>query len=219
MNFDDVKFNGFYGGVERWILGREITLPTATTAEGLSKSGNITIDAIGVGATTVTVTNSDFGEADLVINGNIDSTASIRGDAIISRNTVKIGGGTAFVFDVTGTPTADRTITIPDQSGTVALLNRAQNFTAEQQVFRANFFVFNGFGPVMSVYADAGGLAQFGVFGNHVNQQAATTAVPATPALAGVGTVDVTVLTNQLDAMRTTIEELRARLTAYGFTP
>lgn len=136
---DDLKFNvvdsTLTPPLERWVRGTDIEFPTATTAEGLAKVGDIDIDASSNGIpTTVTVRNSGAGIASLDVEGNVDAGGSVRGNAIISENSVKIAGGTAFAIDITATPTADRVVTMPDAPGTIVLQDASGDITAARWV-------------------------------------------------------------------------------------
>ena len=51
---------------------------------------------------------------------------------IMATNGLGLKGGTANAMTLTGTPTAPRTITIPDATDTIALLGRNQTFTGNQ---------------------------------------------------------------------------------------
>lgn len=119
--FAEVTFLARTGKALEGISGADITLPASTTAQGLYKVGNIDIDANGAGATTVDVHNSGLGVANLNVDGNVDAGGSVRGNALISLNTVRVAGGTAFVIDLTGAPTADRVQTLPDHAGNVVV--------------------------------------------------------------------------------------------------
>ncbi len=52
----------------------------------------------------------------------------------VNGNLAFAGAGGASRIVLTGSPTAVRTITLPDATGTVALLDRAQTFTADQAI-------------------------------------------------------------------------------------
>lgn len=196
--FKDVTFLARAGKALTGISGADITLPASTTAEGLSKNGNITIDAIGVGTTTVAVGNSGAGVANLTVDGdvvptgNVNASGSVRGNAVISLNSVKIGGGTGFAIDLSGTPTADRTVTMPDANGTVVLQDGSGDATVSRWIICDTPFMRGATGTDNMRFNTSG------VSGSHavtIPSKSGTMAV-GTPAAAiadlvvGVATVD-----------------------------
>jgi len=216
-----------------YVPGGAIAFPASTTAQGLFKVGNIDIDAHDAVASSVDMGNTAGSGFTLnvhgseVIDNNLTVTvdASIKGYAYCNSLVAKYDSVSTFGFLFDGTPTAARTVTLQDMSGTVAMLEaNPQTFTGLQSFnASANFRTgtadyYDGFGyHTFRVGMDARTVGFFDVA--PVVQQGATTAVPAAPALVGVDTVDLPGLVAQLAALRTTVEELRARLTAYGLTP
>ncbi len=103
------------GGI-RNVAGNTITVALATLAEGLYKVGNIDIDAKGVGSTQTVIRNSTSGQVtNLSVDGGIDA-----GSAMSLKN----NGSTQYI-KLTGTPTAQRTVTLPDVSGDALVRNSA----------------------------------------------------------------------------------------------
>jgi hypothetical protein len=114
----DVTFLARSGKFLKGIAGGSLTGIVAALANGLYKAGDIDIDAKKSTSSTVTVRNSTAGQAaDLLVDGNIVSDAAIRGDAIISDNTIIVAGGTSYGVSIGATPTADRAVTLPDVAG------------------------------------------------------------------------------------------------------
>lgn len=72
---------------------------------------------------------SDFGQNDL--NGTVDSNFTV-GDTGGGQRSVTFYNGVGTQLILRSTPTASRTVTIPDSTGTVALLERTQTFTQAQ---------------------------------------------------------------------------------------
>lgn len=72
---------------------------------------------------------SDFGQNDL--NGTITSNFTI-GNTGGGQRSVTFYNGVGSTLILRSTPTAARTVTIPDSTGTVALLERTQTFTQAQ---------------------------------------------------------------------------------------
>lgn len=100
---------------------RTITLPDATGT--VVTTGNLSaITSVGT-LSSLTISG------DLTVNG---TTTTINSTAINVNNQVVFEGATADAFETTLTvvdPTADRTITFPDSTGTVALLDASQTLT------------------------------------------------------------------------------------------
>jgi hypothetical protein len=108
---------------------RTITLPDATGTVALTT--DLTSYAPLSGATfTGAVSGTSLTlSGDLTVNG---TTTTINSTAINVNNQVVFEGTTANDFETTLTvvdPTADRTITFPDSTGTVALLDISQTLT------------------------------------------------------------------------------------------
>jgi len=72
-------------------------------------------------------------EASATASGIVSTGAQTFAGTKTFANAIEYKNGTAFKFSFAGTPTANRTITMPDASGTVALLNTANVFTANQK--------------------------------------------------------------------------------------
>ena len=129
---DDLKFNvvdsTLTPPLERWVRGTDITFGSAT-AQGLLKVGNITIDAEDPTASSVDMGNTAGPgftanvHGDCVIDNNltVEVDASLKGYAFCNSLVAKYDAisGDGFLFD--GAPTAARTITLPDASGTAVL--------------------------------------------------------------------------------------------------
>ena len=79
----------------------------------LTNAGALSIDLTGAATRTLDVLNSTSSQ---VANVRVDGRFQFR-------------NGTAFAFTIDGTPTADRTITFPDASITVASLAGTETFT------------------------------------------------------------------------------------------
>jgi hypothetical protein len=99
------------------IAGNTVTVALATLAEGLSKTGNIDINAIGsILVRSVTIRNSGGSGVSLDVEGPITAN-----DDITSQDNLILKQSGANKITLTGSPTAARTITFPDASGTVSL--------------------------------------------------------------------------------------------------
>lgn len=112
--FDALKFNAIVDGVERWVLGSQITGIVATIARGLRNNGTIDIDAYdaGVGASSVIIRNSAApGQtANLIVDGEI-----------AGNKDVSFASNTSFVGTLQHAITAARAWTFPDKSGDVLI--------------------------------------------------------------------------------------------------
>lgn len=82
------------------------------SSPSLTATGDIDVDMVDVGTTLLDVMNTGAGVADIRADGKL-----------------RFKGGTAFDVILTGTPTAERTLTFPDRTDTVVLLGGAQTLT------------------------------------------------------------------------------------------
>lgn len=108
---------------------------------GLSGTSPITISSAGVIACSTCVTTAGANTAlsnlaAVSINASLipQTTVSLGAVATPWQYVFLYGGGTFGTdsFEITGTSTANRTVTLPDNTGTLAELNLAQSFTATQ---------------------------------------------------------------------------------------
>lgn len=112
-----------------YVPGGAIAFPASTTAQGLFKVGNIDIDAQDAVASSVDMGNTANSGFTLnvhgseVIDNNLTVTvdASIKGYAYCNSLVAKYNAVTHFGFLFDGAPTALRTVTLPDKSGTMAV--------------------------------------------------------------------------------------------------
>jgi hypothetical protein len=140
--FEDVTFLARAGKALTGISGADITLPASTTAEGLSKNGNIDIDAQDAVASSVDMGNTAGPGFTLnvhgseVIDNNLTVTvdASIKGYAYCNSLVAKYNAVTGFGFLFDGAPTAPRTVTLPDADGTVILQDGSGNATVSHWI-------------------------------------------------------------------------------------
>jgi len=114
--------------------GNTLTKATLTAGTGISitnGSGSITITSSATGD-VVLASNNAFTGANTFTNstGQIFRQASTQ-DGVLLRG--RAGGTSSYTAEIVpNTLTASRTITLPDATGTVALLGTAQTFTAVQ---------------------------------------------------------------------------------------
>ena len=104
------------------IAGSTITVALATLARGLSKTGDIDIDAIGPSTTTVQIRNSTPGQvSNLNVSGNVESSGNVAGTGVFSYNSdvVLRSNGSTHSITLTGNPTGNRVITFPDSDYTI----------------------------------------------------------------------------------------------------
>lgn len=122
---EDITFLARTGRSLTGISGADITLPASVTAEGLSKNGNISIDALGGTTRTLLIGNSTPGQVcDVSCDGHAEFASYVAGLGIISYLgdvTVRRNPGTGFGGSLTGTFTAARTLTLPDFDGNVVV--------------------------------------------------------------------------------------------------
>ena len=132
--FKDVTFLARTGKALTGISGADITLPSSTTAEGLDKAGNITIDAHAGTDTNVDVVNTGAGDVTLRVFGGFSATATVTDDLTVSNGvTFKNDPGVSKgVID--GTFTATRTFTFPDANGTVVLQDGSGDATVTRWI-------------------------------------------------------------------------------------
>ena len=196
---EDITFLARTARGLKGVSGGDITLPSSTTAEGLDKAGDITIDAHGVGTTSVEAGNSGGGSFAFHVLGALNTeTITVNGNATLKGSTTAIGltvkynavGGQGFTFD--GTPTAARTITIPDANGTVVLQDGSGDATVTRWIICDTPFMRGATGTDNMRFNTSG------VSGSHavtIPSKSGTMAVGTTAAaiadlVVGVATVD-----------------------------
>jgi len=118
---EDITFLARTARGLKGVSGGDITLPSSTTAEGLDKAGNITIDAHAGTDTNVDVTNTGAGGVTLRVFGDVAASAILTDDLTVSN-------GIAFKDDpgvskgvIDGTFSATRTFNFPNFDGNVVV--------------------------------------------------------------------------------------------------
>ena len=131
---EDITFLARTARGLKGVSGGDITLPSSTTAEGLDKAGNITIDAHAGTDTNVDVVNTGAGDVTLRVFGGFSATATVTDDLTVSNGvTFKNDPGVSKgVID--GTFTATRTFTFPDANGTVVLQDGSGDATVTRWI-------------------------------------------------------------------------------------
>ena len=108
-----------------------------STANSVSGTANTALSTANAAVATANAATATANSAASAVSGKLDLTGgTITGDVIFS-NTGRIGfeGSTDDVFETylaVVNPTADRTITLPDATGTVALLETANTWSSAQ---------------------------------------------------------------------------------------
>lgn len=189
---EDITFLARTARGLKGVSGGDITLPSSTTAEGLDKAGNITIDAHAGTDTNVDVVNTGAGDVTLRVFGDFSATATVTDDLTVSNGvTFKNDPGVSKgVID--GTFTATRTFTFPDANGTVVLQDGSGDATVTRWIICDTPFMRGATGTDNMRFNTSG------VSGSHavtIPSKSGTMAV-GTPAAAiadlvvGVATVD-----------------------------
>ena len=148
------------GSLFRTFTGSGSTMkPFTATAQGTSNGVQMssagTLAAIGTGSIDATdlvcsgcLTDADLNASGITTRSKLPSTlayedeANVFTQANVFNSTVGIKGGTAFTFTVGGTPTGNRTITIPDATSTLVNLSSAQ--TMANKTFSDNLAFQSG---------------------------------------------------------------------------
>lgn len=190
--FKDVTFLARTARGLKGVSGGDITLPSSTTAEGLDKAGNITIDAHAGTDTNVDVVNTGAGDVTLRVFGGFSATATVTDDLTVSNGvTFKNDPGVSKgVID--GTFTATRTFTFPDANGTVVLQDGSGDATVTRWIICDTPFMRGATGTDNMRFNTSG------VSGSHavtIPSKSGTMAVGTTAAaiadlVVGVATVD-----------------------------
>ena len=123
----------------------EITLTNAATGSGP------TIEATG-GDTDVPVTIKGKGSGAVIVTGDMD----ISGASLLGASPIVLEGTTENAFETTiavTDPTADRTITLPNATGEIPLLESSNTFTANQTITSTDAGA--GVGPVLDLLRDS----------------------------------------------------------------
>lgn len=135
-----------------------------STANSVSGTANTALSTANAAVATANAATATANSAASAVSGKLDLTGgTITGDVIFS-NTGRIGfeGSTDDVFETylaVVNPTADRTITLPNATGTVALLETANTWSSAQ-VFQGTIS-FPSASCANQLYIDHGGSIAF----------------------------------------------------------
>jgi len=233
--FDTYRFQVIPAGGARgtWVPGSSVTLPTATTAEGLDKAGSITIDAHAGSATSVDVGNSGAGSVTLHVLGSelVDDNLTVTGDAILKSTTYTTGlvlnysavgpRGLSLYCPVSTT----RTQNLPDADGDILVRNSASGVIDLNAYAIATFqltrnganctFAFENAGTSKANVTSTGAMAQWGAT-PAASQPGAITDLTPTAVIAGADTVNALTLLSALNDLQNDMNSVLAALRSAG---